>query len=45
MKTAAIVTMADVTECLYNKPYKGTIYIDDEKKARIDAYYGEYGVN
>ena len=45
MKTAAIVTMADVVECLYNKPYNGTVYIDDEKKARIDAYYKEYGAN
>ncbi len=43
MKTAAIVTMEEVVECLYNKPYKGTVYIDDEKKARIDAYYEEYG--
>ena len=43
MKTAAIVTMAEVVECLYNKPYNGTVYIDDEKKARIDAYYEEYG--
>ena len=45
MKTAAIVTMEDVVECLYNKPYNGTVYIDDEKKARIDAYYKEYGAN
>ena len=28
MKTTAIVTMADVVECLYNKPYKGEIIID-----------------
>ena len=43
MKTASIVTMADVIECLYGREYKGTIYIDDEKKERIDAYYKEYG--
>lgn len=40
----AIVSMAEVTEFLYNKPYKGTIYIDDEIKAAIDAYYDSYGV-
>ncbi|MBD5105581.1 MAG: orotate phosphoribosyltransferase, partial [Lachnospiraceae bacterium] len=27
-ETGAIVTMAEVTEYLYNKPYKGKIYID-----------------
>jgi orotate phosphoribosyltransferase len=41
--TAAIVTMAEVTEYLYNRPYKGTVYIDEECKARIDAYYRTYG--
>ena len=40
----AIVDMAEVTEYLYNKPYKGTVYIDDELKARIDEYYAQYGV-
>ncbi|WP_230399742.1 orotate phosphoribosyltransferase [Novisyntrophococcus fermenticellae] len=40
----AIVSMAEVTEALYNKPYRGKIIIDDEMKASIDAYYGEYGV-
>ena len=39
----AIVDMAEVTEYLYNKPYKGTVYIDDEIKAAIDAYYEQYG--
>lgn len=43
MKTCAIVTMADVVECLYNKPYKGEIIIDDQIKEAIDAYYREYG--
>ena len=43
MKTTAIVTMADVVECLYNKPYKGEIIIDDKLKEAIDAYYEEYG--
>ena len=43
-KTTAIVTMAEVIEHLYNKPYKGKIIIDDTLKAAIDAYYKEYGV-
>ena len=42
-KTTAIVTMADVVEHLYNKPYKGRIVIDDTLKAAIDAYYEQYG--
>ena len=40
----AIVTMEEVVSCLYNKPYKGTIYIDDTLKDAIDAYYEQYGV-
>ena len=40
----AIVTMADVVEYLYNRPYKGNIYINDEIKAAIDNYYAQYGV-
>ena len=31
----AIVTMADVVEYLYNKPYKGNIYINEEMKVAI----------
>ncbi len=42
-ETAAIVSMADVTEYLYNKPYNGKVYIDDTLKAAIDAYYEQYG--
>lgn len=41
--TNAIVSMADVTEYLYNKPYHGNIYINDEIKAAIDSYYAQYG--
>ena len=41
----AIVTMAEVTEYLYNKPYKGEIIIDGKQKAAIDAYYETYGVH
>ena len=42
-KTTAIVTMAEVVEHLYNKPYKGKVIIDDALKASIDAYYEQYG--
>ena len=41
--TAAIVSMADVVEHLYNHEYKGKVIIDDELKAAIDAYYEQYG--
>ena len=41
--TAAIVTMADVTECLYNKECNGQVVIDDKIKTALDAYYEQYG--
>ena len=37
--TAAIVSMDEVVEYLVEKGM-----IDDELKARIDAYYAEYGI-
>ena len=43
METGAIVTMEEVVSHLYNKPCQGKIVIDDEMKAKIDAYYKEYG--
>ena len=42
--TGAIVTMEEVVEYLYNKPYGGMVYIDDILKSAIDAYYETYGV-
>ena len=39
----AIVTMQDVIDHLYNKPYKGTVYIDDTLRKAIDEYYAVYG--
>ena len=42
-ETAAIVSMADVVECLYNKECNGKVVIDDTLKAAIDAYYEKYG--
>ncbi len=43
LKTTAIVTMGEVVEHLYNKPYKGKIIIDDSLKNAIDEYYKQYG--
>ena len=42
--TAAIVTMEEVVEHLYNRPCQGRIVIDDALKSAIDAYYEQYGV-
>ena len=42
-KTTAIVTMGEVVEHLYNRPYKGRVIIDDKLKEAIDAYYEQYG--
>lgn len=42
--TAAIVSMPEVVECLYNKEVNGKVLIDEECKERIDAYYSQYGV-
>ena len=39
----AIVSMAEVTEHLYNKECGGRVVIDDQIKAAIDAYYEQYG--
>lgn len=44
IETTAIVTMKEVVEHLFQKPYKGKIVIDDNIKLAIDAYYKEYGV-
>lgn len=41
--TGAIVNMEEVVKYLYNRPYQGTVYIDDTLKAAIDAYYEQYG--
>ena len=43
IETTAIVTMEEVVEHLYNKPYRGKIIINDEIKAAMDAYYRQYG--
>ena len=42
-ETAAIVSMEEVVEHLYNKPYNGVTVIDDKLKQAIDEYYAQYG--
>ena len=42
-ETNAIVSMAEVTEYLYNRECQGKVVIDDTLKAAIDAYYEQYG--
>lgn len=42
-ETNAIVTMAEVTEYLYNRECRGRVVIDDTIKAAIDEYYKQYG--
>jgi len=44
LKTASIVTMEEVVEYLHEKPYNGTVIIDNKLKASIEAYYEIYGV-
>ena len=39
----ASVSMAEVTEHLYNKECGGRVVIDDRIKSAIDAYYEQYG--
>ena len=41
--TAAIVTMKDVVDRLYNRECMGKVVIDDTMKAAIDRYYEQYG--
>lgn len=41
--TNAIVSMAEVTEHLYNRECQGKVVIDDTIKSAIDDYYKQYG--
>ncbi len=43
IETAAIVSMADVKEALYNKEINGEVVINDEIMNAIDKYYEQYG--
>ncbi|QWT17672.1 orotate phosphoribosyltransferase [Collinsella sp. zg1085] len=40
----SIVTMAEVTEHLWNQELNGRVVIDDALKVQLDAYYAHYGV-
>ena len=42
-ETTAIVTMEEVIAHLYNRPLHGKVYIDDQIKTAIEAYYDQYG--
>lgn len=39
----AIVTMGEVVQCLYNRPCRGRIVIDDSMREAIRDYYATYG--
>lgn len=43
MPTFAIVTIDEVTEHLHGREVDGTVHVDDESLARIQAYRAEYG--
>lgn len=45
IRTTSIVTMEEVVEHLYNKPYNGNVIIDDALKGAIDSYYKQYGAS
>ena len=38
-----IVTVREVIDFLHNNPVDGKVYVDDEMKARMEAYLAEYG--
>lgn len=39
-----IVTIHEIIEALHNTPIDGKIYIDDQTKAKMEAYLSEYGI-
>ena len=38
-----IVTVREIIDFLHNRPVDGKVYIDDDMKARMEAYLKEYG--
>ena len=38
-----IVTVRDIIAYLHNRPVDGKVYIDDEMKAKMEAYLAQYG--
>lgn len=45
IQTTSIVTMEEVVEHLYNKPYNGNVIIDEALKSAIENYYKQYGAH
>ena len=43
IKVCPIVTVKEIISFLHNRPIDGKVYIDDEMKARMEAYLAEYG--
>ncbi|MFH0910349.1 MAG: orotate phosphoribosyltransferase [Planctomycetota bacterium] len=43
LETVAIITLDEIVNYLYKRPVAGQVLIDDEVKARIDAYRARYG--
>ena len=44
IKTYPIVTVREVIDTLHNTPIDGKVYIDDEMKAKMEAYLDQYCV-
>ena len=42
--TYPIVTVRDVIQTLYNKEVDGTVVVNDEMKAKMEAYLAQYGI-
>ncbi len=45
LRTTAIVTMEEVVDYLFNRPVMGRVWIDEDMKRAIDAYYEKYGAS
>ena len=43
IKVFPIVTVREVIDFLHNRPVDGKVYIDDDMKAKMEAYLAQYG--
>ena len=43
IQVCPIVTVREIIAFLHNRPIDGKVYIDDEMKARMEAYLAQYG--
>ncbi len=43
IQVCPIVTVREIIAFLYNRPIDGKVYIDDEMKAKMEAYLAQYG--